>query len=82
MSEKYSDLFTEQLMAANSDNRQALAWLEHSLNAIGGCSDACCMVKPPEGQHTNGGCRCWRDPFKVQKTIRAYDTFKKMIRTI
>ena len=29
-----------------------------------GCSDGGCCIYKPTGMHTNGGCRCLRDPDK------------------
>jgi hypothetical protein len=47
------------------------ATLEQRLEAIGGCGDGGCIVYRPVGQHTNGGCRCNRDPIKMTRTVLA-----------
>jgi len=44
------------------------------LQEIGGCSDGGCIVIRPRGMHTNGGCRCSRDSFTMQRVIRAYQS--------
>lgn len=46
--------------------------LREALNDIGGCGDGNCLIVKPTGMHTNGGCRCYRDPIKMQRTIYAY----------
>lgn len=35
----------------------------------GGCSDGYCVIKKPQGMHTNGGCRClyYSDHTKLQR---------------
>lgn len=45
--------------------------LEEHLNLIGGCSDGGCIVIEPKGMHTNGGCRCNRDPYKMVRLVYA-----------
>lgn len=52
-----------------ADDKEAL---ELRLREIGGCSDGNCIVVKRTGQHTNGGCRCSRDPYKMQQVIHAY----------
>lgn len=42
---------------------------------IGGCSDGYCVIVRPIGMHTNGGCRCWRDPMKMQRFALAANAF-------
>lgn len=48
--------------------------LDERLREIGGCTDGNCIVVKRTGQHTNGGCRCSRDPYKMQQVIHAYKT--------
>lgn len=48
--------------------------LETRLREIGGCTDGGCMVIKPVGMHTNGGCKCSRDPYKMQRVVNAYKT--------
>lgn len=39
---------------------------------IGGCGDGYCLVRgKAKGQHTNAGCRCWRDQMTAQRMMRA-----------
>jgi hypothetical protein len=33
-----------------------------------GCTDGGCVVQRPTGMHTNGGCRCSRDPHTAHGT--------------
>ena len=42
------------------------------LEQIGGCGDGGCMIHVRPGMHTNGGCRCSTDPFKMRQTVHAY----------
>ena len=46
-------------------------WLEE----IGGCSDGHCIVFWRGGQHTNGGCKCARDPLKLIRVLAAYKDY-------
>lgn len=45
--------------------------LEERLAEIGGCGDGGCIVLPPKGMHTNGGCRCNRDQVKMSRLVHA-----------
>jgi hypothetical protein len=38
---------------------------------IGGCSDGGCVIVRPKGMHTNGGCRCPQDKYKMQRAMFA-----------
>ena len=42
------------------------------MEEIGGCGDGGCMVHIRPGMHTNGGCRCNRDPLKMFQTVHTY----------
>ena len=42
------------------------------LEQIGGCGDGGCMIHVRPGMHTNGGCRCSTNPFKMRQTVHAY----------
>ena len=42
------------------------------LEQIGGCGDGGCMIHVRPGMHTNGGCRCSTDPFKMRQTVHVY----------
>ena len=39
------------------------------LEQIGGCGDGGCIVHVRPGMHTNGGCRCNREPHKMSAVI-------------
>lgn len=45
--------------------------LEEKLEQIGGCSDGNCIVWKPIGMHTNGGCRCNTDSYKMVRLVYA-----------
>lgn len=44
---------------------QILKEYEENLQKIGGCTDGGCIILPPKGMHTNGGCRCSRNHIKM-----------------
>lgn len=46
--------------------------LKARLEEIGGCGDGGCIVHVRPGMHTNGGCRCNRDPLKMVRVIWVY----------
>lgn len=56
--------------------------LEELLAKIGGCGDGNCIVYVAPGMHTNGGCRCFRDPIKMQRVIYTYKTELRQLREI
>lgn len=61
-----------ELEAALVKTRDAAAVFDRSVEIVGGCGDGfCCVTGPAHGQHTNGGCRCWRDPMKAQRVMVA-----------
>ena len=43
--------------------------LHDQLEQIGGCGDGSCIVHIRPGMHTNGGCRCNREPYKMSRVI-------------
>ena len=49
--------------------REVLLKYEERMALIGGCYDGHCLVSPPKGQHTNGGCRCWQDRMTAQRAM-------------
>lgn len=52
--------------------QDATAAFDRKMAVVGGCSDGiCCVTGPAHGQHTNGGCRCWRDQMKAQQVMVA-----------
>lgn len=64
----------------NNKIKLALKDLDLLREAIGGCGDGHCVVFVRPGMHTNGGCRCWREPMTAQRLIRAHQRFVKQIR--
>ena len=49
---------------------------EAALRQIGGCGDGyCCVTGKAKGQHTNGGCRCWKDDMRMQLAMRRHRIF-------
>jgi len=58
----------------------ALAELDAYLTEMGTCGDGGCVVLKPKGMHTNGGCKCSRDSFRMQKLAYAYNRFIKAVR--
>lgn len=62
------------------DLAAAIAGLDAHLAEIGGCGDGYCVIVRPKGQHTNGGCRCWRDGMKMQRLSHAYIVFAGAVR--
>ena len=53
------------------------------LAAIGGCGDGGCIIHRPGGMHTNGGCRCNADKYKMSRYAmverRIADAIKQVI---
>ena len=43
--------------------------LHDQLEQIGGCGDRSCIIHIRPGMHTNGGCRCNREPYKMSLVI-------------
>lgn len=52
------------------------------MERIGGCTDGACIIKPPVGMHTNGGCRCSTDKLKMQRAMDAANNFRRAIAEI
>jgi len=42
---------------------------DEGMALIGGCGDGGCLVAKPAGMRTNGGCRCWQDRMKAQRSM-------------
>jgi hypothetical protein len=49
--------------------QKALNDYRDGMLVIGGCGDGNCLIVKPEGQHTNGGCRCYSDRMKAQRAM-------------
>ena len=56
---------------------EALETLEARLEQIGGCGDGDCKVHIRPGMHTNGGCKCLKDPLKAHQVVHAYKQYVK-----
>lgn len=56
--------------------------LDERLTLIGGCGDGGCLVMPPKGMHTNGGCRCMWDKYKAQQVVNAHKAFEAEVSTL
>lgn len=48
---------------------KALTEYRTGMAFIGTCGDGNCLIVKPEGQHTNGGCRCYSDKMKAQRAM-------------
>lgn len=63
----------------------ALKERDDALRQIGSCGDGGCCVIPPEGLHTNGGCRCVRypeDKYRAERALRINQRFANAIRSL
>jgi hypothetical protein len=58
----------------------ALEAFENRMGEIGGCYDGGCLIKEPKGMVTNGGCKCWHEPIKMQRLSRAAKQLRKTMR--
>jgi hypothetical protein len=66
------------------DNRlqAVLAEYERVRDGIGGCTDGSCVIKRPVGMHTNGGCKCFQNPIKAQRMMRAAQVMGDALRKV
>ncbi|MDT6962881.1 hypothetical protein QTN24_15380 [Cupriavidus sp. SZY C1] len=60
-----------QAGGGEADLRDALRDYETMRDTVGGCTDGGCLVKKPTGMHTNGGCKCHKDPLKATRMMWA-----------
>lgn len=60
--------------------REALARHDVQAEAAGSCLDGYCVVKRPQGQHTNGGCRCSTDRMKASRMMMAGQALANAVR--
>ncbi|MBJ9694144.1 hypothetical protein [Burkholderia cenocepacia] len=49
------------------------------MGSVQGCSDGGCLIRKPQGMHTNGGCRCPRDGMKMQRVAYAAQELRKAV---
>ena len=61
---------------------RALEDLDAAMKAIGGCSDGYCIIRKPVGMHTNGGCRCSSDRYRMQRYAAHHNRFADAIRAL
>jgi hypothetical protein len=69
-------------MTSDNPLAEALAKLDTYLADMGSCGDGNCIVMKPKGQHTNGGCRCCSQSFRMQKYAYAHNRFTEQVRAI
>lgn len=62
-------------MANSGKLTKAVSELDAYLAEAGGCGDGSCIIVKPKGQHTNGGCRCSADRYKMQRFAYAHNRF-------
>lgn len=51
--------------------RKAAIFHDQLMESVHGCTDGGCLIRRPQGMHTNGGCRCARDSMKTQRVLYA-----------
>ncbi|WP_176317858.1 hypothetical protein [Burkholderia vietnamiensis] len=49
----------------------ALTRYDALMASVEGCTDGGCVIRAPEGMHTNGGCRCTRAEHKMRRAMHA-----------
>lgn len=54
--------------------------LRDAMSAQSGCMDGGCLVKRPQGMHTNGGCKCHRDQLVSQRMMYAGQRLADVVR--
>ena len=59
--------------------QKAYEEMREYLHTIGGCGDGYCIIEKPKGMHTNGGCRCSYDRYKMQRFAYAHNRFADFI---
>lgn len=58
----------------------ALDEYDARMKEIGPCGDGYCLVTgKAKGMHTNGGCRCWKNPMKAQLVMLAARRLRESI---
>ena len=71
-----------QTDAARDALAKAVARYDELTGSIQGCTDGGCLIRKPEGMHTNGGCRCTRDHVKMQRAMYAAGKLRKALAEI
>ncbi|MCO8609680.1 hypothetical protein KGP95_13295 [Burkholderia multivorans] len=49
------------------------------MGSVQGCGDGGCLIRKPQGMHTNGGCRCYRDSMKMHRVAYAAQELRKAV---
>ena|GEM_PF-2372040 len=74
------ELYAALCEAAQADQRMsdvdgvlcaAVDRFDALMSSLDGCTDGGCVISPPKGMHTNGGCRCVRNSMKMQRAMFA-----------
>lgn len=39
------------------------------IKKLDGCGDGGCVIRRPSGMHTNGGCHCYENSFRMRQVI-------------
>lgn len=71
-----------QTDAARDALAKAVARYDELTGSIQGCTDGGCLIRKPEGMHTNGGCRCARDHMKMQRAMYAANELRNALAEI
>lgn len=67
------------LSDAHASLAKAVTFYDSLMATVTGCSDGGCMIRAPQGMHTNGGCRCHRDSMKTQRVLYAAKQLREAI---
>lgn len=59
--------------------RKAVELYDTLMSTVTGCTDGGCMIRTPQGMHTNGGCRCHRDSMKTQRILYSAKRLREAI---
>lgn len=62
--------------------REASSNFHMSMEELGGCGDGNCIIVKPQGMHTNGGCRCNTDRYKMMKYASRSNYYHRLIAKI
>lgn len=60
-----------RLQADEERIQKAATLYDQLMDSVQGCTDGGCLIRKPQGMHTNGGCRCNRDSMKTQRVLYA-----------
>ncbi|WP_157763881.1 hypothetical protein [Paraburkholderia aromaticivorans] len=57
----------------------ALTRYDALMASVDGCTDGGCVIRAPKGMHTNGGCRCTRAEYKMQRAMYAAKELRRAV---